>query len=538
VKTRSKKTIEALATVAVFVTVSLTITHAGVLNPAPVASTGQTETYAPGDDGDLRQGVEWPEPRFTDNDDGTVTDHLTGLVWLQNPSVFPAMGWNPALAACNNLAADGTTLLDDGSVAGDWRLPNNKEVRRLIDFSKVNPALPDGHPFNVPPNGVFWSSTTATNNTGRAWTIDDGTMINDPKGASNLVWPVRDGSAGAGPAPVPKTGQSISYGARDDGELQQGVEWPGPRFTDNSDGTVTDNLTGLIWLQDALRFSDLSFADALAACNALADDGTDLTDDSLAGDWRLPNIWELGSLNDFGERGPALPVGNPFNVGNAGTYWSSTTAAANSNRAWTIGTGIGRVTGVAKGQLNQVWPVRGANPIAVDIKPGSCPNPLNVKSRGMQPVAILGTADFDVTMIDPVTIRLEGVAPIRSAVVDVAAPIEPFTGKVDCDLDCTDEGPDGWPDLTLKFKTQDIVAALGEAADRECRVMLLDGNLREEFGSTPIAGEDVLLIIDNKGIVGDDDTENGRRLNRTIDQRHPDSSFGDESVIKGIGAGR
>lgn len=51
---------------------------------APVPRTGQTTSYAPGDDGDLQKGVAWPVPRFTDNEDGTVTDNLTGLIWLTN----------------------------------------------------------------------------------------------------------------------------------------------------------------------------------------------------------------------------------------------------------------------------------------------------------------------------------------------------------------------------------------------------------------------------------------------------------------------
>ena len=52
-------------------------------------------------------------------------------------------------------------------------------------------------------------------------------------------------------APVPKTGQTTPYVAGDDGTLQKGVAWPAPRFTDNSNGTVTDKLTGLIWMKDA-----------------------------------------------------------------------------------------------------------------------------------------------------------------------------------------------------------------------------------------------------------------------------------------------
>jgi hypothetical protein len=43
---------------------------------------------------------------------------------------------------------------------------------------------------------------------------------------------------------VPKTGQTTAYVAGNDGYLEKGVAWPDPRFTDNGDGTVTDNLTG------------------------------------------------------------------------------------------------------------------------------------------------------------------------------------------------------------------------------------------------------------------------------------------------------
>ncbi len=57
-------------------------------------------------------------------------------------------------------------------------------------------------------------------------------------------------------APVPKTGQTTPYGAGDDGALQKGVAWPTPRFTDSENGTVTDNLTGLIWLKNANAFGE------------------------------------------------------------------------------------------------------------------------------------------------------------------------------------------------------------------------------------------------------------------------------------------
>ena len=57
-----------------------------------------------------------------------------------------------------------------------------------------------------------------------------------------------------GPTPVPKTGQTTSYATGDDGDLERGAALVTPRFTDNLDGTVTDNQTGLIWLKDANCF--------------------------------------------------------------------------------------------------------------------------------------------------------------------------------------------------------------------------------------------------------------------------------------------
>lgn len=140
-----------------------------------------------------------------------------------------------------------------------------------------------------------------------------------------------------------------------------------------------------------------------------------------------------------------------------------------------------------------VVPVR---PVAIDIKPGSCPNPLNVKSPGVFPVAIVGTDEFDVTTIDPATVRLEGVAPLRSALEDVATPFELLLGKEDCLEDCNELKGDGIMDLTLKFKTQEIVFALGDVEDGECLVLELTGNLKDEFGGTPILGVDVVLILE------------------------------------------
>jgi hypothetical protein len=131
--------------------------------------------------------------------------------------------------------------------------------------------------------------------------------------------------------------------------------------------------------------------------------------------------------------------------------------------------------------------------VPFDIKPAACPNPINGKSKGVLPVAILGTEDFDVSQIDPESITLEGVSSLRWSMDDVATPYEPFTGKESC-YDCTDEKHDGFMDLTLKFDTQEIIAALGDFQPGSCVVLTISGNLEEEFGGTPIVGEDVVLV--------------------------------------------
>ena len=146
-------------------------------NYAPVEKTGQTTPSVAGDDGDLQKGVAWPNPRFTDNGDGTVKDNLTGLIWLKNANCDGTKTWADALPYCNNLA-NGTCGLTDGSVAGDWRLPNVKELQSLIHYGVYDPALPntagtgqwsEGDPFTNVQSDYYWSSNTYAGITSSAW---------------------------------------------------------------------------------------------------------------------------------------------------------------------------------------------------------------------------------------------------------------------------------------------------------------------------------------------------------------------------------
>jgi hypothetical protein len=163
------------------------------------------------------------------------------------------------------------------------------------------------------------------------------------------------------PAPVPKTGQTTVYGSRDDGYWQQalGVEWPDPRFTDNGDGTVTDNLTGLIWLKNAGCFGPRNWNEALSDSNGLEDGECGLTDGSITGNWRLPNRFELQSLLDSKNFDPAIPIEHPFNNVTNINYWSSTTYAGIADEAWSVFMFNGIVSFVDKTNLGYAWPVRG-----------------------------------------------------------------------------------------------------------------------------------------------------------------------------------
>lgn len=173
------------------------------------------------------------------------------------------------------------------------------------------------------------------------------------------------------PIGVPKTGVTTSYGViGDDGDLQMGRQWSHPRYTDNGNGTVTDNLNGLIWLKKADCPGIVpSWHDALAACNNLASGDCGLSDDSVPGDWRMPNIKELRSLIHYGFTGPAVPdtngtgqwsEGDPFS--GVGTwYWSSNTNVANVNYAWTVAMHDGSLDYRNKTVGLAVWSVRGGN---------------------------------------------------------------------------------------------------------------------------------------------------------------------------------
>ena len=165
------------------------------LSKTQIPKTGQTTSYATGDDGHLEKGLDWPDPRFTNNYDGTITDNLTGLVWLKNAKPEHTMTWSNAVLFCNILE-NGNYGLVDGSSEGDWRLPNVRELQTLLDYSQISPCIPSGHPFTDLENTTYWTSTKSIFQPFYSWGVNLGTGSSGfyPNTNSYYVLPVRDGN--------------------------------------------------------------------------------------------------------------------------------------------------------------------------------------------------------------------------------------------------------------------------------------------------------------------------------------------------------
>ena len=290
-----------------------------------VPRTGQTSCFwststpvnciGTGQDGENATGSFWPDVRFTDNGDQTMTDNLTGLTWSQNANPPSALiTWYNALDYVKNLNSNNYLGHND------WRMPNANEVASLMNRERANTASwlsSQGFTY-VTGNYYYLTSTTQASAypTVNAWMADlwHSQMINYVK-AGGIIWPVR------GTSNLSRTGQTGCWdfygnaiqcaGTGQDGELQAGVAWPEPRFTNPngsgpiSETTILDRATGLQWPKEG---STPSFG----PCVGWQTDGilygkswsgalnyvSCLNSNNYLGynDWRLPNLNELTSL--------------------------------------------------------------------------------------------------------------------------------------------------------------------------------------------------------------------------------------------------
>ncbi len=356
--------------------------------------TGQTFCYndvggvipcpASGQDGEYQRGVQWPSPRFKDNRNGTITDRLTGLMWVKDgklmvsrdPSFDTDSTANDGMVTWQH-ALDYVAKLNNEKYLGysDWRLPNVNELQSLVDYGQSLPPgdwLNNQGFINIVSAGSYWSSSTVTRSTNNAWFMNIGYFslaYFGGKTSNSYLLPVRSGYGSAGAVNVLATGQTVCYneggsvipcsGTGQDGEYRMGVKISGTRFTDNGDGTITDRLTGLMWEKAPTG----SFTWVAAYTNRI----NNLNSTALGGykDWRLPNVNELRSLVHFGQSAPGTWLNTQgfsgIQVGSADNYWTGSTHSVTSelNRAWYVTFYHGGVDRIAKGGSNYVLAVRG-----------------------------------------------------------------------------------------------------------------------------------------------------------------------------------
>jgi len=231
-------------------------------------------------------------PDLTDNGDGTVTDNLTGLMWEQKTTEteqYSFATYSEAASYCEDLSLGGND---------DWRVPTRGEFSTLLNHSRTSPSLdvtyfPD---FTYNASEVYyWTSSVYHDDPSQMWKVQmsfgvmEGVIVQPPPHKVRCV---------------------------------RGATEPEANFTDNGNGTVTDNVTGLMWEQKTddggSRDKDiaLTWKDSLAYCE-------DLVLGSYT-DWRLPNPKELERIVDLSTSNPAIDT-NYFPNTNNDLYWTGTT---------------------------------------------------------------------------------------------------------------------------------------------------------------------------------------------------------------------
>jgi hypothetical protein len=207
----------------------------------------------------------------------------------------------------------------------------------------------------VPANGYYNTSSRISATDAQVAALDTDLVVGNVKNGVT-IFGVLGTYTGGGGGGVPKTGQTTSYANYDDGwyvtNQNIGVPKSGAHYTDNGDGTITDNATGLEWVASPTAAGvggTYTWANAITACEGLTYAGHS--------DWRLPNIKELQSIVDYGRVSPAIDT--TYFTSQSSVYWSSTTSADDTFDAWYVYFDDGYVYIDAKANTYYVRPVRG-----------------------------------------------------------------------------------------------------------------------------------------------------------------------------------
>ncbi|HTZ16968.1 MAG TPA: DUF1566 domain-containing protein [Dissulfurispiraceae bacterium] len=269
---------------------------------------------------------------YTDNGDYTVTDNNTGLMWekctigqTNNPTPCSGTGTiyypgNPDPTVCSSRTTGGY---------GGWRTPSKKELITIVDYSvpSPGPAIMASY-FPNTQEGFYCSSTTYVGAPASGWFIDfssGGVYNGSYQGDSCWLRCVRD------------------------------VQPPPPQsFHDNSDLTVTDQKTGLMWQKCSAGQTNndcsggtamlYTWTDALSYCNNFV-----LPSSGGYADWRLPNIKELESITDDTKSTRIDPAIFPHTQ--SSSYRTSTTAVSGGQEwgyAWGLDFNYGSVNNLSE----------------------------------------------------------------------------------------------------------------------------------------------------------------------------------------------
>ena len=367
------------------------------LSYEPLAKTGQSESLVDGDDGDIQAGRIWPERRFTDNQDGTLTDELTSLMWIKDAdcatstsSSASALHWKRAFDFTRELNTGALKITCDEYTQSydDWRIPSVTEIGSLMRAGLDNKTIANW--LNVPDNNSpgftqsniisnpIWTSTTSAENAEKAWIANletGGFTLKDKLTSDQLTFifsAVRDTDDKAVAKALP-SGQIESYHENDDGHYNAIRPLPEPRFVKTDTGTVIDKLTGLSWMVDAncANPNGSNWFDAMASTVYLIGEASFLdncsayteTDDDLRNGWRLPNFNELKTLINYGVFSPALTDNHPFQLKFDMPFWTSTSSnnvSLKQSFAWSIDFSDGQINALTdKNLLGYTFPVSG-----------------------------------------------------------------------------------------------------------------------------------------------------------------------------------
>ncbi|MCP5499947.1 MAG: DUF1566 domain-containing protein [Leptospiraceae bacterium] len=260
-----------------------------------------------------------PTQHGTYTNDYITTDNTTGLVWKSceegksDPvcATGTATSYNyaNAITACANLNIANSNAGYAGRT--DWHLPTMQELATLVDYSILDPSIDSGGFPNTTTAIKNWSSTSHVGTPTNAWFQNFSGGFSNNAAQTTATHKVRCVS---GSLPVSQS------------------------FTDNGDGTIKHNNTGLTWQKCSRGQTNLdcsggtastdTWVNALGYCESLTLGGYS--------DWRLPNLNELKSIIDYSVS--AAPyINSSFFPGTvAGNYWSSSTAINVINRTWHV----------------------------------------------------------------------------------------------------------------------------------------------------------------------------------------------------------